>query len=210
MMGSLAALEQDKGPSNDFVALGLYNVRNDHLKKPQILSLFSALLERSVEKNERLLETSQARDIITIFHGLRAPSLTIHQYVDRIFKYSSCSPSCFVVAHVYIDRFIQRTNLILTSLNIHRLLITSIMLAAKFMDDAFFNNAYYARVGGVTTAELNKLEMKFLFGLDFRLHVSVDTFKKHCSMLKMAAVSVEGIERQMMACKMEENWTSKR
>jgi len=102
---------------------------------PRVLSLLSSLLERSVQKNENLLEATQIKDV-TIFHGLRAPTLSIRQYIDRIFKYSGCSPSCFVVAHIYVDRFIQSTEVHLTSLNVHRLLITSLMLAAKFIDDA--------------------------------------------------------------------------
>nr|GLL37269.1 cyclin-U1-1 [Ipomoea trifida] len=108
---------------------------------------------------------------ITAFHGARAPSLGVHQYIDRIFRYSSCSPACFVVAYIYLERFLSQTAGFLTSLNVHRLLITSIMLAAKFLDDDCYNNAYYAKVGGITNSELNKLEMKFLTSLDFRLHL---------------------------------------
>lgn len=129
-MGTLAL------QTKDYVALGLKDFKNDSIEKPQILSLLSTLLERSIEKNESILETSQTKDFITIFHGLRAPSLTIQQYIDRIFKYSCCSSSCFVVAYIYMERFIEQTNSLLTSLNIHRLTITSVMVAAKFMDDA--------------------------------------------------------------------------
>jgi hypothetical protein len=32
-----------------------------------------------------------------------------------------------------------------TPLNVHRLLITGVLLAAKLMDDNYFNNAYYAK-----------------------------------------------------------------
>ncbi|OVA12563.1 Cyclin PHO80-like [Macleaya cordata] len=51
----------------------------------------------------------------------------------------------------------------------------------------FFNNAYYAKVGGVSTAEMNKLEINFLFSLDFRLQVTVATFKKYCLQLMKVA-----------------------
>eukprot|EP00166_Cyanidium_caldarium_P005198 ctg_6080.g658 len=54
-----------------------------------------------------------------------------------------------------------------TSLNAHRLLITSVMLAAKFFDDIFYNNAYYAKVGGVPVSELNALELAMLKELDY-------------------------------------------
>ncbi|KAL3849868.1 hypothetical protein ACJIZ3_011750 [Penstemon smallii] len=209
-MGALA-IETDILCPNDYITLGLKDLSKDSLgKSPRVLLLLSTFLERCVQKNEMVLETSQEKDVITIFHGLRAPSLSIQQYIDRIFKYSCCSPSCFVVAHIYMDKYIQGTNIYLTSLNIHRLLITSVMVAAKFMDDAFFNNAYYARVGGVSTTELNKLETKFLFDLDFRLHVSIQTFRKYCSMLKKESNANGGlIERSIQACGIEESWANK-
>ncbi|KAA8543238.1 hypothetical protein F0562_021267 [Nyssa sinensis] len=207
-MGTLAPETEMLG-SDIYLALGLKELCKESPGIPRVLSLLSSLLERSVQKNEMLLEARQIKDIVTIFHGSRAPSLGIQQYIDRIFKYSCCSPSCFVVAHIYVDRFIQRTNVHLTSLNVHRLLITSVMVAAKFIDDAFFNNAYYAKVGGVSTTELNRLEMKFLFSLDFRLQVSVQTFGKYCSQLEKEAGGGPPIERPILACGINESWSNK-
>ena len=74
--------------------------------------------------------------------------MTVLAYLERIKKYARCSDSCFVVALIYIDRLIETQNVVLTSLNVHRLVITSLMLAAKFFDDLFYNNAFYAKLGG--------------------------------------------------------------
>lgn len=115
--------------------LGLKDLGKGTVGSPKILSLIGRLLEKSVQKNEMLLDTIKTKDV-TIFHGLRAPTISIQQYIDRIFKYGACSPSCFVIAHIYMDRFLQKTDGHLTSLNVHRLLITSVMVAAKFIDDA--------------------------------------------------------------------------
>ncbi len=134
-MGTLA-VNAENVDSDVYLSLGLKELRKGAPAIPRVLSLLSSLLERSVQKNEILLEGTQINDVITIFHGLRAPTLGIRQYLDRIFKYSGCSPSCFVVAYIYVDRFLQNTEVHLTSLNVHRLLITSVMLAAKFIDDA--------------------------------------------------------------------------
>ncbi|CAN1246857.1 CYCP3-1 [Linum grandiflorum] len=161
--------------SNVYLALGLKEVgKGSASKSPRVLALVSSLLERLVQTNELLVETNEIKDVATVFHGLRAPAVSIRHYVDRIFKYSCCSPSCFVVAQIYVDRFVKQTNVHLTSLNVHRLLITSIMLAAKFVDDAFFNNAYYARVGGISTGELNNWKEKLLQTDSTRLN---DRFK---------------------------------
>ncbi|KAG2697120.1 hypothetical protein I3760_07G091000 [Carya illinoinensis] len=207
-MGTLAFHAQNV-ESDIYLSLGLTELRKGFLESPRVLSLLSSLLERSVQKNELLLEMSQIKDVVTIFHGLRAPTLSIRHYIDRIFKYSACSPSCFVVAHIYIDRFLQSTEVQLTSLNVHRLLIISIMLAAKFIDDAFFNNAYYAKVGGVSTAELNRLEMKFLFSIDFRLQVTSETFGRYCSLLERETAEGLQIERPFQACRIKESWSNK-
>lgn len=134
-MGTLA-LETESVISDIFRSLGLKESGKENPEIPRVLWLLSSLLERSVQKNEILLENSQIKDVLTIFHGSRAPSLCIQQYLDRIFKYSCCSPSCFVLAHIYLERFIQQKKVHLTSLNVHRLVITSVMVAAKFIDDA--------------------------------------------------------------------------
>lgn len=97
----------------------------------------------------------------------------------RVHKYASCSNECFILALIYIDRLIQRNNFLLTELNVHRVVITAILLAAKFFDDAYYNNAYYAKVGGVLVSELNSLEVEFLFRINFSLRVAPDVFEKY-------------------------------
>ena len=97
----------------------------------------------------------------------------------RIHKYASCSKECFVLALIYIDRLIQGNNFLLTELNAHRVVITAILLAAKFFDDAYYNNAYYAKVGGVLTSEMNSLEVDFLFRINFSLRVEPYVFQKY-------------------------------
>jgi len=46
------------------------------------------------------------------------------------------------------------------------------MLATKFFDDRYYNNEYYAKVGGITNAEVNLLERDFLQLINFRLYIS--------------------------------------
>ncbi|XP_050237613.1 cyclin-P3-1 [Mercurialis annua] len=207
-MGTLEPDSEDVD-SDIYRTLGLKTSGKRASGTPRALTLLSSLLERAVQKNEMLLETTRMDDSKTVFHGLRAPTLSIRQYVERIFKYAGCSPSCFIVAHIYVDRLIQNIDIRLTSLNVHRLLITSVTVAAKFIDDAFFNNAYYAKVGGVSTEELNKLEMKFLFSIDFRLQVNVNTFGRYCSQLENVAADCHQIERPIQVCRTKKSWSTK-
>lgn len=48
----------------------------------------------------------------------------------------------------------------------------------------YYNNAYYAKVGGISLVEMNYLEVEFLFGIGFELNVAPVTFSYYCSVLQ--------------------------
>jgi hypothetical protein len=116
---------------------------------PRVLIILSSVLEKLVARNDQLVEClSQQLDELSFyssgrvgkslnaFHGVRAPSISIPKYLERLYKYTSCSPSCFVVGYVYIDRLLHRhPDSLVISLNVHRLLVTSVMVASKMLDD---------------------------------------------------------------------------
>lgn len=52
-------------------------------------------------------------------------------------------------------------------------------MAAKYYDDRYYNNEYYAKVGGISNNEINSLEREFLHYLNFRLYVSPVLFYKY-------------------------------
>ncbi|OMO60173.1 Cyclin P/U [Corchorus capsularis] len=161
---------------------------------PRVLTIISSVLEKLVSRNDGLVEVLQGEQpnglkggsgrlgkSLHAFHGVRAPNISIPKYLERIYKYTNCSPSCFVVGYVYIDRLAHKhPDSLLISLNVHRLLVTSVMVAAKMLDDVHYNNAFYARVGGVSNAELNRLEIELLFLLDFGVMVSSRVFESYC------------------------------
>eukprot|EP00468_Gymnochlora_sp_CCMP2014_P013287 CAMPEP_0167760348 /NCGR_PEP_ID=MMETSP0110_2-20121227/11539_1 /TAXON_ID=629695 /ORGANISM="Gymnochlora sp., Strain CCMP2014" /LENGTH=119 /DNA_ID=CAMNT_0007646855 /DNA_START=342 /DNA_END=701 /DNA_ORIENTATION=- len=62
------------------------------------------------------------------------------------------------------------------------------MISAKFFDDQYFNNAYYAKVGGVPCKEMNSLEVEFLFLTNFSLFVTYDTYKQYHTELRNHAI----------------------
>lgn len=66
------------------------------------------------------------------------------------------------------------------------------MLAAKFFDDQYFKNRYYAQVGGIPCAEINSLELEFLFSINFSLHVKPDDFAKYELELRKHVMSCVG------------------
>ncbi|KAK4486857.1 hypothetical protein RD792_006165 [Penstemon davidsonii] len=165
---------------------------------PRVLTILSYVLEKLVTRNDKLvLDTTRAGNSLSAFHGVRAPGISLSNYMERIYKYTSCSPSCFVVGFVYIDRLVHKyPDSLVVSLNVHRLLVTSVMVASKILDDVHYNNAFFARVGGVSNAELNKLELELLFLLDFGVSVSSRVFESYCQHLEKEMLCYGGaVER---------------
>lgn len=138
-----------------------------------VLSVFLAELVGLNEKNY----VRHAEPVAAAFEAPVAPDITISDYLDRIVKYTPCSAECYLIALVFIDRIIESKSIRVTRHNVHRLLITSIMIASKLMDDGTYNNKYYSHVGGITVKELNHLECEFLMLMDYNLNVDRDTFE---------------------------------
>lgn len=150
---------------------------------PPVLGVLARLLEEVVHRHEG--DAARQERTSSVFHGLRPPLITLERYLERIFKYAACSPACYVLAYVYIRRLVQAdAGLSVTTLSVHRLLVTCVLLGAKWLDDSYFNNAYYGKVGGVSTLEMNALELEALRRLEFRLYVTPEEFEATCAELE--------------------------
>ena len=57
----------------------------------------------------------------------------------------------------------------ISSLTVHRFLITAATVASKGLSDSFWTNPTYARIGGISTSELATLEMDFLQKMEWRI-----------------------------------------
>jgi hypothetical protein len=68
-------------------------------------------------------------------------------------------------------------------------LFLQVLLASKFLDDFYYNNAYWARVGGVGTTELNTLELDMLAKLHFNLHVQTEEYLQYREELLLQHIS---------------------
>ena len=82
----------------------------------------------------------------------------------------------------YIDRLCALyPAFTISSLTVHRFLITAAAVAAKGLGDSFWTNSTYARVGGVSIKELALLELELLKRLEWRIvpkpEVLVDYYK---------------------------------
>ncbi|CBZ51327.1 hypothetical protein NCLIV_043920 [Neospora caninum Liverpool] len=141
------------------------------------MSAVGAVLSRLARKGTEDLRASGGEGVITVFHSSTEPSIGVGEYVDRLARFFRCSSECFILALIYIDRLVRRrSGFMLNSLNVHRLFITALTVASKFFDDTYYSNSFYAKVGGLSLKELNRLEVTLVILLDFRLHVMPNEF----------------------------------
>lgn len=81
--------------------------------------------------------------------------------MQRIQKYTKYTPECLIIAVIYIDKYnLTVPDFNLSWYNIHRLLLTCIMLAVKFHNDVYFDNRSFEKGGGVGVQQLFTFELE--------------------------------------------------
>jgi hypothetical protein len=120
-------------------------------------------------------------------------------YIKRILKYGGCSKCCVVVGLMYLDKLKRSDSSVrLTSYNFQRLLLVSIMVAAKFFEDEYYSNRHWAEIGGLTVQELNSLELEFLFRMTFNLNVKRDQYEAFVNQIRDGAKQLAEARRRAM------------
>ena len=166
------ALEAGGPDMNEFTKA----MKADAAMQESIVDILGGLLEKTIERNDRLGRKSE----LTEFEAGKACPLTASAYLKRIMKYGGCSPCCVIVGLMYLQRLKQRMPTVcLTSGNMQRLLLTSVMLAAKYLDDLYYSNKHWAQIGGLELRELNTLELQLLFQLSFNMCVNRDQYQEY-------------------------------
>mmetsp|Transcript_10770 Transcript_10770/g.28807 ORF Transcript_10770/g.28807 Transcript_10770/m.28807 type:complete len:364 (-) Transcript_10770:638-1729(-) len=152
------------------------NTENLLTNSPATLhEVFLRVISQRVEINDQLQDLCL---LVSSFHGFRPPAVSTEDYLRRLLAYSGCSPACFVTALCYVDQLAaSKRELVLTSLNVHRVILTAVMLAAKFLEDDAKSTAHFASIGGISAAELCALERGMLKAMNYQLIVTSEQYE---------------------------------
>lgn len=180
-----------------------------HHPQDDLILMLSSLLGKITSSNDNLHSNAQHGSVpqagspLLAFHARNIPSISIQAYLSRILKYCPMSSDIFLSLLVYFDRMSRVTGskqtldsqdtftstkmiigeeiypFSIDSFNVHRLVITGIVVASKFCSDVFYTNLRYAKVGGLPLTELNHLEFQFLLMNDFRLMIPVQELQRY-------------------------------
>eukprot|EP00826_Nyctotherus_ovalis_P062293 TRINITY_DN8988_c0_g1_i2.p1 TRINITY_DN8988_c0_g1~~TRINITY_DN8988_c0_g1_i2.p1 ORF type:complete len:214 (-),score=26.57 TRINITY_DN8988_c0_g1_i2:265-906(-) len=131
-------------------------------------------LNRIVQSMENALyQGSDGSQYTKRFESIEAPRVSIAEYLIHFTLYAECSDACLIFSFIYIDKLLHNVpGFWLNQRNIHRVLLISIVLAIKYLDDIYADNFVYAKIGGIPLDEFNYLEKELLALLNFDLYVS--------------------------------------
>ncbi|KIX99204.1 uncharacterized protein Z520_04780 [Fonsecaea multimorphosa CBS 102226] len=144
-----------------------------------LVLLISSMLMELIRYNDAIpLREGQ----LTRFHSRAPPGISVPDYLQRLTTHATLSPPILLSVVYYIDRLCALyPAFTISSLTVHRFLITSATVASKGLSDSFWTNKTYARVGGVSMKELALLELEFLTRMEWRIvpkpEVLVDYYK---------------------------------
>jgi len=122
-----------------------------------------------------LSRRSQYDVIARRFFSKKPPPVSIDEYLLRLHRYCPMSVAVYLAAAVYIHKLaIEEKAVPVTTRTVHRLLLASLRVAMKALEDLSYPHKRFAGVGGVSEKELAKLEVSLCYLLDFGLRVTND------------------------------------
>ncbi|EPE10455.1 cyclin-dependent protein kinase complex component [Ophiostoma piceae UAMH 11346] len=119
------------------------------------------------------------------FYSKKAPPISISEYLLRLHRFCPMSTGVYLATSLYIYRLaVAEKAIAVTRRNVHRLLLAGLRVAMKALEDLSYKHNKIALVGGVTEAELSRLEINFCFLAGFELSVCADDMQQHWMLMK--------------------------
>jgi len=107
------------------------------------------------------------------------PSVTAAEYVFRFMRYIPGMREIGIVALALVDRFLTMDGVSLSEANVHRIWLSSAVVAHKFTEDHYYSGTYYAKIAGIGVGELNDLQLKFFAGIGYCANVTKDEYGEY-------------------------------
>ena len=128
----------------------------------------------SIIQNNKKMKKKPSKDPNEPLYSKVIPVLTLKKFLIRIVKYTEAENNTLIVAYLYIIKLIKIENFILSLNNIYRLLLGSVVLAKKFLEDINYNNLYYCEIGGMPVQELNNIEFSLFIRINFDVNPKLE------------------------------------
>ena len=155
---------------------------NERNESKVVLKLISNLLTDICETNKS--PSDEKISLLKPFILKKIPSISIINYIERLFKYSKHSEEIMIIVLIYIDIIRSKHKINLNYYNIHKIIFASFIVTIKFHEDDYYSLNYYSKLGGIPKKEIINLEYEFLKLMNFNLFIKDELFEKYKGYLK--------------------------
>ena len=116
----------------------------------------------------------------TPFDNEKLPNSSLQNCLMRIYEEMKCLDSCFVIAFMYIDRMLDyNPGFVLSRLNANRLIISSLILSIKYVDDTRSDITLLSSITGEQISKLNELKSKMAELLRYNLYIDPNVYSQY-------------------------------
>lgn len=106
-----------------------------------------------------------------LFESKTRPNISINEYYYRILKFTHCDKSVVSLVWVLLKRLVFMYGIILTELNIHRLVSQAFNISLKFIDDD--HPVILHKIFGYSKKEFFYLEKEFLKIIEYDIMTGI-------------------------------------
>ena len=94
----------------------------------------------------------------SMFDCKKIPDISLEEYLHRVQKLTRFLAERLIVGVGIMARYMEQEQFALNWLNVHRLLLSCLVLAVKLHDDHYYDNKAFQTAGGVNIVMLEKYE----------------------------------------------------
>jgi hypothetical protein len=98
--------------------------------------------------------------------------ITIEDYLIKLTKGLGITNTVMICAIIYLERLDIDINIF----NIHKLMLVSLLISSKFVEDENYKNKHWSRFGGISLSILNRLEKFYLIKIKNKLYIHTTEF----------------------------------
>lgn len=141
----------------------------------------------SINPEQPISPSVQHSAIVRKFYSKKPPPISFHEYLLRLHRYCPMSTAVYLATSIYIHRLAlgsPHLQVPVSPRNAHRLLLAGLRVAMKALEDQSYPARRFSKVGGVSEAELKRLEIAFCFVNNFDLRITKDLLVEHVDLLR--------------------------
>jgi len=147
---------------------------------------------------DTLARQAQQDAIARKFFSKTPPPVSLEDYMARLQRYCPMSAGVYLAAGSYIHKLAVEEKLVpVTIRTMHRLVLASLRVAMKALEDLRYPQDRFAGVGGVRESELRLLEIALCYLTDFDLQVNNDSLYRKTMGLQQAAFQASLVQNKL-------------